>query len=115
MGWYRVAGLVLTFALATTLARGDGPALRPMMPDVPGNTLIQLSAERSEAEAAATWVRIVHQTNGILDALTPSIQPVRVRHNGRLYRLRAGPLDAANAASICAALQARQIDCIVVH
>jgi hypothetical protein len=34
---------------------------------------------------------------------------------GRLYRLRAGPLDAASAASICARLAALKHDCIVVH
>jgi len=115
MGWVRIAGLGLILALVTTLARGDRPGLRPQMPDAPGNTLIQLGAEHSEAEAAASWVRIVHLTGGILDGLTPRITPVKVLHKGRLYRLRAGPLDAANAASICAALKARQIDCIIVR
>ena len=85
------------------------------MPDAPGNTLIQLGAEHSEAEAAASWVRIAHQTGGILDGLMPRITPVTVLHKGRLYRLRAGPLDPVNAASVCEALKARQIDCIVVR
>jgi hypothetical protein len=115
MGWSRTAFLGLVFAQMTTLAQGDGPLLRPQMPDAPGNTLIQLGAEHSEAEAAASWVRIAHQTHGILDGLTPRITPVKVRHGGRYYRLRAGPLDAANAGSICSALKARQIDCIVVR
>ena len=114
MGWCRITGLGVVFALAATLARG-GPALRPQMPDAPGSTLIQLGAERSEAEAAASWVRIAHATNGLLDGLTPNITPVKVSHKGRLYRLRAGPLDASNAASVCAALKARGIDCIVVR
>ncbi len=97
------------------VAHADDPPLRPAIPDAPGNTLIQLGAERSEVEAAATWVRIAHRTNGILDGFWPRITPVRVRHKGLFYRLRAGPLDAVNAASICAALKAREIDCIVVR
>jgi hypothetical protein len=115
MGWYRVVMLGLAFALAANFARAGEPNLRPQMPDVPGNTFIQLGAEHTESEAAASWVRAVHQTDGILDGLTPSITPVRVPHKGRLYRLRAGPLEAANATSICTALKAHQIDCIVVR
>jgi hypothetical protein len=115
MGWIRIAALSLTFALMTTFARGDGPELRPQMPDMPGNTFIQLGAEHSEAEAASTWVRVVHQSDGILDGLTPSITAVKTLRAGRLYRLRAGPLDAANAASICTTLKARGFDCIVVR
>jgi hypothetical protein len=115
MGRDRTVVLGLSLVLATTVARGDSPSLRPQMPDAPGRTLIQLGAEHSEAEAAETWVRIAHRTDGILDGLTPSITPVNVSRKGRLYRLRAGPLEAANAASICAALKARKIDCIVVR
>lgn len=85
------------------------------MPDAPGNTLIQLGAERSEAEAAASWARIAHRTEGILHGLMPRITPVNVPHKGLLYRLRTGPLDAANAMSVCAALRARQLDCLIVR
>lgn len=115
MRWNCNACLGLAVVLSATLARADGPPLRAQMPDAPGNTLIQLAAEHSEAEAAASWVRITHQTDGILDGLTPSITRIRVLHNRRMYRLRAGPVDPASAAAICAALKARQIDCIVVR
>ena len=109
-----ILGLILLLG-GTSFARADDPSLRPQMPDTPGNTLIQLGAERSEVEAAASWVRIAHRTNGILDGLSPRITPIQVRHKGVFYRLRAGPLDAVNAASICAALREREIDCIVVR
>jgi hypothetical protein len=111
---HSILGLILLLG-GTSFAHADGPPLRPQMPDAPGNTLIQLGAEHSEVEAAASWVRIAHRTNGILDGLTPRITPVKVRHKGLFYRLRAGPLEAVNAASICAALKARDIDCIVVR
>jgi hypothetical protein len=112
----RLSILGLIFLLgAASFAHADDPPLRPQMPDVPGSTLIQLGAERSEVGAATIWARIAHRTNGILDGLSPRITPVQVLHTGVFYRLRAGPLDAVNAASICAALKAREIACIVVR
>lgn len=115
MGLCRVAGMGLIVALAATVSSAGETALRPQLSDAAGHTLIQLGAERSEAEAAASWVRIAHGTNGILDGLVPRITPVVMPGRRRLYRLRAGPLDDASAASVCAALRARQIDCIVVR
>ena len=109
-----ILGLFLLLG-GQSVAHADDPPLRPAIPDAPGNTLIQLGAERSEVEAAASWVRIAHRTNGILDGLSPRITPIQVRHKGLFYRLRAGPLDAVNAASICATLKARDIACIVVR
>jgi hypothetical protein len=97
-------------------AGADAPPLRAdTTPAAGGDTYIQLAAERSEAEAARSWIAAIHDTSGILDGLAPRIVPVDVPHMGRLYRLRAGPLDAASAASICARLAALKHDCIVVH
>jgi len=87
-------------------------SLRPAVAD---DTFIQLGAERSEAAAAQKWEDIRARSGAALDGLIPRISPVEVKHKGRLYRLRAGPTDAAGAASICAQLKAQAIDCIVVH
>ena len=86
----------------------------PVQPAAPAS-FVQLGAERSEEAAAPSWESLRGQTGILLDNLVPRISPVDVKRKGRLWRLRAGPTDAANAASICAALKARAIDCIVVH
>lgn len=86
-----------------------------LRPAVAGDTFIQLGAERSEAAAAQKWEDIRGRTGAVLDGLVPRISPVDVKHKGRLYRLRAGPIEAATAASICAQLKTQAIDCIVAH
>src|ERR1044072_4810443 len=98
-------------AFAMLLAAGDTP-LRSLAAE---DCFIQLGAERTEAAAAQSWESIRGRTGTLLDNLTPRISPVEVKRKGRLWRLRAGPTDAANAASICAALKPQGIDCIVVH
>ena len=108
MRWISIA-----FVFCAVPALGDGRALRPA-PQEPG-FLIQLGAEHSEAEAAHSWLVIAARAGGVLDGLKPEITPVKLPRKARLWRLRAGPIDPAGAASICGQLKARSIDCIVVH
>lgn len=98
-------------ALALLLLAAE-PSLRPPLTE---DFLVQLGASRSEADAAHSWIVIRDRAGGVLDALKPEITPVMVPHKGRLWRLRAGPIDPAGAASVCARLKALSIDCIVVH
>jgi cell division septation protein DedD len=100
----------MTFVLALLwLAAGDPT------PQVSDDFLIQLGAEHSEAEAAHSWIVIKNKAGAVLDGLEPKITPVTVPRKGRLWRLRAGPVDAAGAASVCARLKPLGIDCMVVR
>ena len=98
--------------LTSLPARAADPVLRP---GVGEGYLFQLGAERSEAEAAHSWIAIAAKAGGVLDGLKPEITPVQVPHKGRLWRLRGGPVDPAGAQAVCAALKAKEIDCIVVR
>ena len=93
---------VLALLLAASLQPGD-------------DYRIQLGAEQSEAGAAHDWIAIRDRSQGALDDLKPKIMPVAIAHKGTLWRLRAGPVDPAAAAAICAKLKALFIACIVVH
>jgi len=99
---------ILLFALL--LAAGGTPVQAGE-----AGSFIQLGAERTEAAAAQSWENVRNRTGTLLDSLEPRISPVEVKHKGRFYRLRAGPVDVRDAASICAQLKARAIDCMVVH
>jgi hypothetical protein len=94
--------MVLALLLAASLQPGD-------------DWRIQLGAEQSEAGAAHDWIAIRDRSHGALDDLKPKIMPVAVVHKGKLWRLRAGPVDPAAAAATCAKLKALFIACIVVH
>jgi len=106
---------LVVFVLLAAPALADEPTLRPeIADDAHGNAMIQLAAERSRAEAVRTWNAVRAHSDTMLDGLEPNVTPVNVPGKGRFYRLRAGPTDADTAASICAGLKARGLDCIVV-
>lgn len=73
---------------------------------------VQVAALASEAAAAAEFDRLrglFPEQLGGLTLVTPSV----VVNGSTLYRVQAGPLGAAEARSICAALEARGQACIV--
>lgn len=76
---------------------------------------VQLGAVRSTAAAQAEWTRL---KGAHADLLAPlKANAVRVDRNGTvLYRIEAGPLADAGAAShLCRSLQERHVACIVLR
>jgi hypothetical protein len=76
---------------------------------------VQLGAMRSTTAAQAAWTRLKHAHADLLAPLAANA--VRVDHGGTvLYRIVAGPLADANAASsLCRSLQQRHVACIVLR
>ncbi|MCA0202439.1 MAG: SPOR domain-containing protein [Proteobacteria bacterium] len=76
---------------------------------------VQLASARSEQGAMGEWNRIAGKNKEALAGLTPSVARVDLGEKGVFFRLRAGPLkDKAAADSVCAALGAQNVGCIVV-
>lgn len=78
----------------------------------PGDVLIQLGAYESVEDADVAWI-VYNQFHGdLLGELKRYIEPVEA--GGRvLFRLRASGLDDLNQSrALCAALDARDVDCI---
>jgi len=80
----------------------------------PGDTLVQLGAYNSLADANGVWDRYQGEADGLLSGLQRTIEPVEA--GGRLlYQLRAAGLaDVDKARVLCAALGKRRIDCLPV-
>jgi cell division septation protein DedD len=76
---------------------------------------VQLGAMRSTAAAQAQWTRLKHAHADLLAPLAANA--VRVDHGGSIfYRIEAGPLADADAASrLCRSLQQRHVACIVLR
>jgi len=74
---------------------------------------LQLGAfAAGESAARKAWERLRSTHGALLGSLTPRIDTVT--RNGRtLWRLRAGPVDAARAKELCAELRARGVACVV--
>lgn len=92
------------------------PAIDGKLPPAePAAAQIQLGAFRDKAMAGRTWNRLMEDTGGLLDGLTPDIVPVDLPKRGRFYRLRAGVSDGDAAASLCDRLKSKGIDCFPIQ
>ncbi len=77
-----------------------------------GGAQIQLGALPSQDQVHQRWAALQRNNPDLLGALRLEIQPVTTGAGQQLFRLRAGPLaDFNSARNLCAALQARGVDC----
>ncbi|HEY1710197.1 MAG TPA: tetratricopeptide repeat protein [Rhizomicrobium sp.] len=79
-----------------------------------GGGLVQLGAMRSEADAAATWGKLVSHAGGLLDGMTPQIILANIPGKGRFYRLRSAPGSGVSPGGLCTRLKAQGLDCFAV-
>jgi outer membrane protein, multidrug efflux system len=78
-----------------------------------GGSQLQLGAWRSEAAAMAGWNRAVLRAGDILKGLHPDIVVADLPGKGRFYRLRTKPTGPGDAPSLCQALIAKNLECIM--
>jgi tetratricopeptide (TPR) repeat protein len=94
-----------------------GTGLRPSedaAASAAGGPLIQLGAWRDEASAADGWNHARAKAGGVLAGLTPRIVAADVPGKGLYFRLRANLAPGQSASSVCAALTAQGLGCMVV-
>ncbi len=77
--------------------------------------LIQIGAYRTPKAAQAGWKRLVSANKALLGSLKPIVVRVDLGTRGIYHRLRAGPVDGADAAkALCARLKQRKVGCLVI-
>lgn len=77
---------------------------------------VQLAAVVSEAEARKEWERLLRANGDLLGSLSPTIVRADLGAKGVVYRVQAGPLASAAAASdLCGKLKARKVGCFVAR
>lgn len=93
--------------------QGYAPQPQPQAaPAVRGGAQIQLGALPSPDLVQQRWFLLQRSNPDLLGGLQLDIQPVTTGAGQQLFRLRAGPLlDFGSARNLCAALQARGVDC----
>jgi hypothetical protein len=117
-----VAQPVLPAAIAPAFAALDAPAgaitptdtgLPPVAPLAGGAYAVQIAAVSSEEEVTVEWDRFRRRYPDIFGRLELRVQ--KIEGATRLgYRVQAGPLDAATAKAVCAALVGEKTGCLVV-
>ena len=97
-------------------APAPGLDLKPAVREGTGDSqTVQLGAWRNESDAADAWNRIVATGGNLLTGLSPQVVPVDLPGKGRFYRLRAGPVYQGVGRSLCEALRAKKLECVVVR
>ncbi len=87
-----------------TAAVPSGPA---------GAFAVQVTSQRSEAEARAAFSSLQQRYPQILGGYQPSLQPVTLPDRGTFYRVRIATRSQADATNLCNNLKAAGGDCIV--
>jgi cell division protein FtsN len=76
--------------------------------------VVQVSSQRSQADAQSSWNSLKSRYSSVLGALEPSIQEADLGAKGVFYRVRVGPWASRDEAiGVCEALQAAGGDCFV--
>lgn len=98
----------------TTVAAAD-PSPPPSQPVPSGGMLVQVSSQRSEDAARATFRDLQARYPGILGAYEVNIQRAEIPDRGTFYRVRVGPFSASDAQRLCNDLKAAGGDCILAQ
>lgn len=81
---------------------------------VTGGAFVQVSSQRSEADAKASFRAIQRKYSGILGSRTASIQRADIAGKGTFYRAMVGPFGSNDeAAQLCMSLKSAGGQCIV--
>ncbi len=111
-GWPRPAPRPMAVAAALTAPAPTVAREVDVASLEPGTRLVQLGAFASAAEARAAWDRLSARFDGYLAGKDRVVQPANSGDRS-FWRLRAaGFADLADARRFCAALVARQAECI---
>lgn len=98
-------------------SRDNAPAAASPVPQASqasssGGFIVQLSSQRSEAEARAAFSKMSRQYSG-LSGLSPNVIPVDLGERGTFYRVRVGPFEQGRANDLCASIKRSGGSCIV--
>jgi hypothetical protein len=93
------------------------PRHKPAPAAVPaGGYAVQLASVRSAADAEREWRRLKREFPGLLVGYGMTVDEATVDERGTFYRLRIGSFtDRSKAEEVCARLEAKKQDCLVLR
>lgn len=100
---------------ATASASGTlvAPSARPAGSVGRGGWRVQLASVPSESQAQGEWKRLSSRHADVLGGLGVNFAQATI-NGGTYYRVQAGVMDETRARSVCAALKAQSVGCILV-
>jgi SPOR domain len=86
----------------------------PPIPASNGSYVVQVSSQKSPADAQAAFQSLQRKYGAVLGSMKPSIRKVDLPDRGTYFRVRVGSWStSAEAASFCAKLKAAGGDCVI--
>ncbi|GLK55706.1 hypothetical protein JOD31_000625 [Methylopila capsulata] len=99
--------------VAAVAPRAQVPATAPR-PSASGGFVVQVTSQRSEADARAAYAALQRKFPGVLGQYGANIQSANVGDRGTYYRVRVGPFaDGGQASTLCNNLRSAGGDCVV--
>lgn len=91
------------------------PAVAPAPAQAVSGMLVQVSSQRSEDAARATYRDLQERYPSILGSFEPNIQRADVPDRGTFFRVRVGPFSASDAQRLCDDLKSAGGDCLLAQ
>jgi hypothetical protein len=90
------------------------PAVAVSTPPPAGSYVVQVAAQKTEADAQATWQSLQQRFPNILAGQQASIRRVDLGERGVFYRAQVGPFSSrAQASEVCQSLKAAGGECVI--
>jgi cell division septation protein DedD len=95
-------------------ASNSAPIVAVQTPPPAGSYVVQVAAQKSEAEAAATWQQLQQRYAAVLGGQQATIRRVDLGERGVFYRAQVGPFASRSQASeVCQSLKAAGGECVI--
>jgi cell division septation protein DedD len=99
---------------ATAPAANPPPIVAVNTPPPAGSYVVQVAAQKTEADAAATWQQLQQKYPTVLGSQQASIRRVDLGERGVFYRAQVGPFGSrAQASEVCQSLKAAGGECVI--
>lgn len=90
------------------------PAIAVNTPPPAGSYVVQVAAQKTEADAQATWQALQQRYPAILGSQPATIRRVDLGERGIFYRAQVGPFSTrAQASEVCQSLKAAGGECVI--
>jgi cell division septation protein DedD len=90
------------------------PIVAVQTPPPAGSYVVQVAAQKSEAEAQASWQSLQQRYSTVLAGQQAAIRRVDLGERGVFYRAQVGPFSSrAQASEVCQSLKAAGGECVI--
>jgi len=112
--WANLSGQPQSQQAALPPQQQAAPAIAVNTPQPAGSYVVQVAAQKSEAEAQSSWQALQQRYGTVLAGQQATIRRVDLGERGVFYRAQVGPFTSrAQASEVCQSLKAAGGECVI--